>query len=81
MVLRSMWQDYVTAVGQMVLNLALLPTVISGVKMPVVTCTLTSGVLLVFSGTLLTLSAEIASATSLVGAILWGTLLYYALRA
>ena len=81
MVLRSMWQDYVIAVGQMVLNLALLPTVISGVKMPVVTCALTSGVLLVFSGTLLTLSAEVASATSLVGAILWGTLLYHALRA
>ncbi len=75
-----MWQDWVIGIGQMVLNLALLPTIVQRVRIPAVTGALTSGVLLVFSITLLTLGAEIASATSLVGAVLWGSLLYHALR-
>jgi hypothetical protein len=69
------WQDIVLAIGALIFDIALIPSILSEHKPAVWTSSLTAGVLAVFAVTYASLSLWYATVTTVLASILWGVLL------
>lgn len=69
-----MWQDYIIAIGALVFNLALIPSIRSAQKPAILTSAPTAVVLYVFAGTFVSLHLWYSAAMQLVGGSLWAVL-------
>ena len=70
------WQDIVIAVGQLLFVLALIPSLVTVLKPPRLTCALTGTVLLLFSGTFLSLGLWYSAATAFACGTCWLVLFF-----
>ncbi len=69
-----LWQDAVLAVGLVILNAALVPTVFSKAKPPLFTSLTTGTILIIFSVSMLTLHLWFTAVMQAGNALLWLTL-------
>ncbi len=65
------WQDIGLTVGGLVFSLALIPTLVSGMKPPLITALLTGGLLLFYSAIYLSLGLTFAAASVAVNGAAW----------